>query len=288
MVLHVMIFLLMFLVVWVVRVTGQEVQLPVPLASLGDVERAAISTATHSPVLEPEPDGGGLSETPPGGGGGVGDGNGVDLLSAVALADTGGISIIGIGAGGGGDDSGALGVGIGSFGEGPSFFGLGRGDVEARKICYVVDRSGSMVSELDYVKDEVIRSINRLHRAQQFHIMFFNRGAPIEVPPGRFVHAIKEYKQQAFEFISGIVADGQTDPVPAMARAFRHEPDLIYFLTDGEFTPDLIDQLRVWNREEKVRIYTIAFLNNVGESLLRQIARENGGEYRFVSLNELR
>ena len=55
----------------------------------------------------------------------------------------------------------------------------------------------------------------------------------------------------------------------------------------GEFSPEVVEQLRLWNKEDKVRIYTIAFLRRNGEDLLRQIARENGGEFRFVSEDDL-
>ncbi|MCZ6654232.1 MAG: VWA domain-containing protein, partial [Planctomycetota bacterium] len=179
------------------------------------------------------------------------------------------------------------GLSTAGLGEGPSFFGLGRGALHARKICYVVDRSGSMVDELDYVKEEVMRSINRLHRVQQFHVIFFSGGPPIEAPPKKFVHAIKNYKKQAFEFLSTIEAGGSTEPSKAMSRAIRLGADLIYFLTDGEFAPTLVEQLKKWNKDQKVRIYTIAFLRRNGEDLLRQIARQNGGEFRFVSEDDL-
>ncbi len=84
-----------------------------------------------------------------------------------------------------------------------------------------------------------------------------------------------------------IEAGGSTEPSKAISRAIRLEADLIYFLTDGEFAPTLVEQLKKWNKNQKVRIYTIAFLRRNGEDLLRQIARQNGGEFRFVSEDDL-
>lgn len=277
---HVFVFLLMFLIVWVVRVTGTDEPLPISEARLSEYLDDTISANLANPDLQPPEEFIPISEQS------VTDQQ-LDLLSEVATVAKSDLSIIGIGAGAASGDLAQYGLSTAGLGEGPTFFGLGRGEMHARHICYIVDRSGSMVDELDYVKEEVVRSVNRLHRVQQFHIIFFSGGPPIEAPPKKFVHAIKNYKKQAFEFLSGIEAGGSTEPSKALSRAIRLGADLIYFLTDGEFSPDVVQQLRRLNKEHKVRIYTIAFLRRNGEDLLRQIARENGGEFRFVSEDDL-
>jgi hypothetical protein len=72
-----------------------------------------------------------------------------------------------------------------------------------------------------------------------------------------------------------------------MERAFQVRPDLIYFLTDGDFDPALVERLRVLNRDEKVRVFTIAYVSEGGRILLEQIARENDGDFRFVSEHDI-
>jgi len=101
------------------------------------------------------------------------------------------------------------------------------------------------------------------------------------------VNAINAHKQDAFEFIESITAGGGTDPRLAMRRAFAVEPDLIYFLTDGEFDPALVEMLSQLNRDGKVRIFTIAYVSRTGAPMLERIAREHNGEYRFVSEDEI-
>ncbi|MFQ5490233.1 MAG: hypothetical protein ACE5GE_05880, partial [Phycisphaerae bacterium] len=90
-----------------------------------------------------------------------------------------------------------------------------------------------------------------------------------------------------FDFVKTIQPEGSTDPIPAMRRALAVKPDLIYFLTDGDFDPLLIEVLADWNQKQKVRIFTIAYVSQAGSVLLEQIARENGGEFKFVSEHEL-
>ena len=68
-------------------------------------------------------------------------------------------------------------------------------------------------------------------------------------------------------------------------------PQLIYMLTDGDF-PDnnrVIEEIRKLNKDKKVKINTIAFMDRGEqyEKLLKQIADENGGLFKFVSDAEL-
>ncbi|MFH0982470.1 MAG: VWA domain-containing protein [Planctomycetota bacterium] len=197
----------------------------------------------------------------------------------------GGLSIMGLGAGGG--DLGKYGLGVGTGDSGPQFFGLGGTARGAKNIVYVVDRSGSMIGTFGAVREELMRSVERLRRSMRFHVIFFNAGPPLENPPKKLVHAAREEKAALATFLTGIQPQGNTDPIPAMRRAFAVSPDVIYFLTDGEFDPQLVEELRKWNVDKRVRIFTIAYVSQRGAALLEQIAREHNGQYRFVSEYDL-
>ena len=132
-----------------------------------------------------------------------------------------------------------------------------------------------------FLRRELKRSINALHHSQKFHVILFNDGY-LEMPPARAVSAIGVNKRRCFEFLDGIHPGGMTDPIPAMRQAFRKEPDLVFFLTDGEFSPALVDELRKWNKRKKVKIFTLAYIYASGANLLKKIAAENGGTYTFV------
>jgi hypothetical protein len=207
-------------------------------------------------------------------------------LSKLTLAHKPDLAIIGIGAGGGGDFS-KYGLTVGA-GPGPAFFGLGQSARGARKIVYVVDRSGSMMDTFVYVQAELKRSIGALRRSQKFHVIFFNTGRPLENPPQRLVSAIDAHKEKFFDFLSGVSPSGGTKPGAALRRAIALEPDLVYLLSDGiDFEPRLHADLDEWNRARRVRIYTIAYLDRTGSELLEQIAREHHGEFKFVSEDDL-
>ena len=158
----------------------------------------------------------------------------------------------------------------------------GIGTQGAAKVVYLVDRSGSMTDSLDIVKMELKRSIGELDDAAEFHVIFYSTGPGVEMPTRRLVHATERNKEMAFEFIDQVVAGNGTDPSQAIDRAFAVKPDLIYLLTDGEFDRAIVDLVKRRNADGKVRVYTIGFLYHHDE-VLRDIARQNGGEYKFIS-----
>ena len=194
-----------------------------------------------------------------------------------------------IGVGGGGKEIGGfegLGTGRGFFGAGGG--GGGGGDVdESARIVYVVDRSGSMTDSIDFVKWELKRSIGELSEAKEFHVIFYSSGPPVEMPTRRLVNATERNKQLAYEFIDGVIAQGETDPSKALERAFDCKPELIYLLTDGEFDRAIIDQVKRLNVGAKVTVHTIGFLYKTGETVLKQIAEDSHGNYKFVSEQDL-
>lgn len=197
----------------------------------------------------------------------------------------------GIGSGAGGPIAPFSPVASGS-GHGPPSQFMGTGGT-AFYIVYIIDRSGSMVGSFDYVKKELRRSIEQLQPQQLFQVIFFNAGDPLEFnsadpgsPPAyRLNFATDRTKVKVFSFIESMISTGRTDPRPAFrkALALKPRPNLIYFLTDGAFEPDIADELKKWNSDRKTVINTIAFLQRPAEALLKRIAYENGGKYTFIN-----
>ena len=208
----------------------------------------------------------------------------IEQLSGTSVQKQPELSIVGIVAGGGDIARGGLTLGGGA---GPEFFGLGATAPGVRTIVFVVDRSGSMVGTFAAVRAELKRSISALRRSQKFHVIFFNSSDPVENPPMRPVNAVDANKREFFEFLQNVTPGGGTRPERAMRRALALEPDLIYFLSDGLFEAELLDRLDEWNRTRRTKIYTIAYLDQSGRKLLESIARQHGGEFKFVTDDEL-
>jgi hypothetical protein len=87
--------------------------------------------------------------------------------------------------------------------------------------------------------------------------------------------------------------------VPALEQAFevlaRADPErpgkLIYLLTDGVF-PDnkkVLELIRGLNRDKDVRIHTFLMgeRHPVAVSVLKRIASENGGQFKYIRDEEI-
>ena len=202
------------------------------------------------------------------------------------------VDIIGVGGGGAASGASAMGMSTASGG-GPksTFFGSGG---NAYNIVYVIDRSGSMIDTFDLVRLEMLRSIGLLRDSQYFHIILFSDDKnPIENPPKRLVQANRRNKKDASKFLSTVTAEGQTDPVPGLERAFqvlkgaKKQGKLVYLLTDGVF-PDNKKVLAAIQRmntdKRKVYINTFLYGHKPPEAVdvMTRIAQQNGGRYTFV------
>lgn len=202
-----------------------------------------------------------------------------DLAGGVSASK--GMPVIGLSEGGSmsGDWSQLAAAGGGGGSSGASFFGL---RARGRKFVYVVDYSGSMRGDrFAAAKRELVRSITALDRGMQFFIVFYNQ-AFLPMPAEGLVRATAKNKQRFLEWVRQAQAGGGTDPRDAMRFALKLKPNAIWLLSDGEFAAKAGDEIRGANRGRRIQIHTIAFHSNKGEAVLRRIANDNRGKYRFV------
>ena len=209
-----------------------------------------------------------------------------------------------IGPGAGGSSGGSLapfGLHSGGHGAGPKSNFFGRGG-NAHHIVYLIDSSGSMVDTFDYVRMEMVTSIGNLVPQQDFHVILFSDGIkPKENRAKRLVQADDDNKQAAARFLREIHPEsttGQTNPILGLERAFtvlaradkKTKGKLIYLLTDGEFHDNaaVLKAIRARNKNKDVHIntYMYGFRPDEAVRVLKSIASENGGRYKYVSTTE--
>ncbi len=271
---HALVFILMFSIPWISGLVTGEVDLPIPNAELlGDLTSTSFAASkvpdlSAKPSAEPEA----LRIAP----------KDFDQLAELKPQAKPELSLLGIGAGGGDFEGFGLSAGADS---GVEFFGLGKSAPGARRVVYVVDRSGSISGVLfKMIKAELKRSITSLRPSQKFHVIFFNNRA-LQNPPRRLVNAIAVQKEEFFEFLDSNATKPMYGTLPArsLSLALDLEPDIIYLLTDGEFDEPVLPMLAKRNPDCRTRIFTIAFFYEGGKAILRQIARQHCGEYKEVN-----
>jgi hypothetical protein len=170
---------------------------------------------------------------------------------------------------------------------------------EGNKFVYVFDRSGSMGGRgresLRAVKAELTRSLKNLDTVHQFQIIFYNERPVIFNPtgtPGRLAFATEENKQRAARFLESIAAEGGTAHEDALRLAIRLQPDVIFFLTDGD-DPKLapVQLARIERMAAGIVINCIEFgpgPKPQGASFLADLARQNAGRYVYVNISKYR
>jgi len=167
-----------------------------------------------------------------------------------------------------------------------------------RKVCYVVDCSGSMRGIFERVKERLAGSIKNLQPDQYFHIIFFGDNRLLEFGGDRLVRATEQTKSAAYDFIKTVEPGGRTNALAALQRALQirdesgDAPSLVYFLTDGfELTSrdtqrlpqKMANLLRRFAPDTKIN--TIGFWPAEDDrKMLKIIAEQSGGE--FVSVTD--
>jgi hypothetical protein len=182
---------------------------------------------------------------------------------------------------------GGLGNGVGNGqgnGSASQFFEL---STAGTKVVYVLDGSGSMTephsearTRLERVKMELVRSIGGLPDEMEFFVIFFNRVA-VPMPAEKLQPATLGNKRKYLEWCVKVRGGGGTDPGDALKKALELKPDVIYLLTDGVFKDDAVRDVTKLNTRG-VSIHTFCFGDASGESVLKEIARKNGGTYKFI------
>lgn len=219
-------------------------------------------------------------------------GTGLNTISVEQL-DRG--DIVGTGIPASGDQGLGLGGGLGDrdlAGGGPvgSMWGVGRGQ-QARSVVYVMDRSGSMVDTFSLLKRELMKAIGTLNDDQQFNLIWFNDSRRADEWSPRMRQATQDSKSAVFDAIERITAEGQTAPVNAIRQALAYRPDVIFLLSDGDFSEEnetILKMIRQMNRTRRTIVNTILFnTTGTGEEILRRIAEENRGEFKVVTTNDI-
>jgi hypothetical protein len=166
---------------------------------------------------------------------------------------------------------------------------------EGYKFVYCFDRSGSMGATghkaLPVVKAELLESLKPLESVHQFQIIYYNERPAVFNPtgtPGRLAFANEPNKDRVKRFLETVAADGGTDHEEALKMAVRMRPDVIFFLTDGDeprLTPEQIEKITYMAAGIQINTFQFgAGPKPAGDSFLAEVARQNGGQYKYLDI----
>jgi uncharacterized protein with von Willebrand factor type A (vWA) domain len=173
---------------------------------------------------------------------------------------------------------------------GSKFFGVGG---SGRKIIYLCDKSGSMLSVFGVLKAQLMESVSNLRGDQQFNIVFFSdEGADPLFKD--FSVATPIAVSQAKDFVSKQLASGGTLPLPAIQFSLKQKPDVLYVLTDGfdqipSFDP-VVKAFKQGNADGKTQVNCIFLQSDEDpklEAFLKQIAGDGHGTFKKILKSDM-
>jgi hypothetical protein len=174
--------------------------------------------------------------------------------------------------------------------------------------------TGAKIADL---RKQLLKTLTNLNAEGEFYVCFFNTVAE-PMPHPTWVKAGGPEAEKVKTWVQGINARGGTNPMPAFEVAFKltPPPDVIFFMTDGQFDPGVAARVVALNgTPRKTVVNTIMFGTNfsfpvrvfgvrvipiqnlllvvpvmppvpkvmpkmgIGEDLLKKIAEQNGGTF---------
>jgi hypothetical protein len=158
-------------------------------------------------------------------------------------------------------------------------------------VVYLVDRSQANDEILDPLKQLVYKSVRSLGPSRTFQIIFWDRAGekPVAYPENKLALASEKEVNAAVKRFEDVVSYGTTDLKPTLERALKLNPQVIVIASAKGFSLEESNAAMVKSvvKGKAVTIHTFA----IGESdsaTLKQIAAQNGGEYRQITPPQLR
>lgn len=161
-----------------------------------------------------------------------------------------------------------------------NFFGAtGKGS----KFVFVFDRSASMNGRpLESVKRELIKALEPLKNHHSFNIIAYDNR--YEIWKSKLIAATKENKVDAVRFVDNIVSRGGTEPREPLLAAIEQKPEIIFFMTDGEFSLN-VDEICAHGKG--ISINVVQFSDNLPLAVLHELAKRTGGDFMLVKVRGL-
>ncbi len=167
--------------------------------------------------------------------------------------------------------------------------------VVSTRLCFVVDRSGSMAEKigtdkkttrLDEAKAQLVRVVEALPATHLVNLIAYE--TQVDALWDELQKLDPDNREKLLKTARALPLGGGTNIFDALERAFADpKVDTIYLLTDGQpsagrvrATDDILDEVRRWNRTRQIVVHCIGL--GIDSDLLKRLAKETGGSYKYV------
>ena len=169
----------------------------------------------------------------------------------------------------------------------PAYYGL---PICAKRVVFVLDTSMSMRGQpMELAKQALIKVITSLPESVAFDVVMFDKSAEAWQP--RLLPATDANKSDASRTVMARGMKLGTASHAALTATFGLEPEVIYFLSDGEPTDgqpsQIVSSVAALNRTQRVSIHTIGVVTDRGGGIgltrfMQPLAQQNYGNFQLV------
>jgi hypothetical protein len=165
---------------------------------------------------------------------------------------------------------------------------------QGRRFCIIADYSDSMRgAKLANAKTQLVKTLTELNPEAEYYVIAFH-ARPEPMPYPTWLKAGAAETEKVKEWAKSLGTHNGTIPFPAFEAAFKLSPppDVIFFMTDGQFAAAVPGKVAELNgTPPKTVVNTILFASTGkgaakagnAEDLLKQIATKSGGTFtRYV------
>ncbi|AEI62906.1 VIT domain-containing protein [Corallococcus macrosporus] len=155
-----------------------------------------------------------------------------------------------------------------------------------QEVVFVVDVSGSMAGgSLPQAQAALRLCLRHLREGDRFNVIAFeNRFQTFQPQPVPFTQRTLE---EADRWVAALNANGGTELLAPMRAAVQAAPDgVIVLLTDGQVGNESEILRAVLEARKTARVYSFGIGTNVSDVLLRDLAKQTGGDVEFIHPGE--
>jgi hypothetical protein len=201
-----------------------------------------------------------------------------------------------------------MGAGMGGGMAGGTMLSFMGTKAKATSAIFVVDVSGSMITGTKSVKTyevlerEIIKVVKSFAETMQFGLVVFSKDAKTYQP--KLVRATSVEKERALNWLKKLSPEQWRDPKAdeeerqfhhgtradrGLEEAFAMQPDVIFFVSDGEPTgarpPQILAQVQAAQKNvpKPVVINVVAYCADSGQKFMKDLAQQNQGAFREVN-----
>jgi hypothetical protein len=172
---------------------------------------------------------------------------------------------------------------------GPAFLGQ---KLDFDSVVFVLDRGQGTLEEgrLEMMKEAVAKSLSGFGEERLFQVVFWELDGQVwSFPRDTLAPANKANLEELWKQITNVTGRGQPKVEKAIKKAVSGKPDAVVLIAVKPYLDDeFVQAVKRGLGSARPKVFTFSLWQETLKKELEQVAKQYGGAYRNVTVNELR